>query len=317
LLSGILQLLIQILPLWRINRLPIPKLNINNPGLNKFFRLILPAILAGGIIQINLLIDTIFASFLATGSPTWLYVSDRLVQFPMGIFAIAIGTILLPTLSKYDLNFEREQFILSIQKGQRFVLFIGIPSLIGLFFCSEDLISTIFYRGAFTASDVINSSYSLMAFSFGLPFFMLMKVLTPAFFARKDTKTPMYVALISLMLNAVLNYYLAFILNYGHVGIAVGSSIAAIVSVCILEIVLYRDGFIKIKNIFNKFNLNIVISSLFVIVFLYFFTSKINFIEISQSERIVFLLIEVIVSIIIYFAISRLILKKPIRFLFD
>ena len=317
LLSGVLQLLIQILPLWRINRLPIPKLNINNPGLNNFFRLILPAILAGGIIQINLLIDTIFASFLATGSPTWLYVSDRLVQFPMGIFAIAIGTILLPTLSKYDLNFEREQFILSIQKGQRFVLFIGIPSLIGLFFCSEDLISTIFYRGAFTASDVINSSYSLMAFSFGLPFFMLMKVLTPAFFARKDTKTPMYVALISLIINAVLNYYLAFILNYGHVGIAVGSSIAAIVSVCILEIVLYRDGFIKIKNIFNKFNLNIVISSLFVIVFLYLCTSKINFIEISQSERIVFLLIEVIVSIIIYFAISRLILKKPIRFLFD
>ena len=317
LLSGVLQLLIQILPLWRINRLPIPKLNINNPGLNKFFRLILPAILAGGIIQINLLIDTIFASFLETGSPTWLYVSDRLVQFPMGIFAIAIGTILLPTLSKYDLNFEREKFILSIQKGQRFVLFIGIPSLIGLFFCSEDLISTIFYRGAFTASDVINSSYSLMAFSFGLPFFMLMKVLTPAFFARKDTKTPMYVALISLIINAVLNYYLAFILNYGHVGIAVGSSIAAIVSVCILEIVLYRDGLIKIKNIFNKFNLNIVTSSLFIIVFLYFYTSNINFIEISQSERIVFLLIEVIVSIIIYFAISRLILKKPIRFLFD
>ena len=317
LLSGVLQLLIQILPLWRINRLPIPKLNINNPGLNKFFRLIFPAILAGGIIQINLLIDTIFASFLETGSPTWLYVSDRLVQFPMGIFAIAIGTILLPTLSKYDLNFEREQFILSIQKGQRFVLFIGVPSLIGLFFCSEDLISTIFYRGAFTASDVINSSYSLMALSFGLPFFMLMKVLTPAFFARKDTKTPMYVALISLIINAVLNYYLAFILNYGHVGIAVGSSIAAIVSVCILEIVLYRDGFIKIKNIFNKFNLNIIISSLFVIVFLYFYTSKINFIEISQSERIVFLLIKVIVSIIIYFAISRLILKKPIRFLFD
>ena len=317
LLSGVLQLLIQILPLWRINRLPIPKLNINNPGLNKFFRLILPAILAGGIIQINLLIDTIFASFLETGSPTWLYVSDRLVQFPMGIFAIAIGTILLPTLSKYDLNFEREKFILSIQKGQRFVLFIGIPSLIGLFFCSEDLISTIFYRGAFTASDVINSSYSLMAFSFGLPFFMLMKVLTPAFFARKDTKTPMYVALISLIINAVLNYYLAFVLNYGHVGIAVGSSIAAIVSVCVLEILLYRDGFIKIKNIFNKFNLNIIISSLFVIVFLYFYTSKINFIEISQSERIVFLLIEVIVSIIIYFAISRLILKKPIRFLFD
>ena len=155
----------------------------------------------------------------------------------MGIFAIAVGTILLPTLSKFDLSYEKDKFISSIQKGQRFVLFIGIPSLIGLFFCAEDLISTIFYRGAFTESDVINSSYSLMAFSIGLPFFMLMKVLTPAFFARKDTKTPMYVAFVSLILNALLNYYLAFVLDYGHVGIAIGSSIAAIISVCVLEIV--------------------------------------------------------------------------------
>ena len=103
----------------------------------------------------------------------------------MGIFAIAIGTVLLPTLSKYDLSTEKNNFISTIKKGQKFVLFIGIPSLIGLFYCAEDLISTIFYRGAFTEVDVINSSYSLMAFSFGLPFFMLMKVLTPAFFQEK------------------------------------------------------------------------------------------------------------------------------------
>ena len=107
LLAGILQLLIQISPLLSINRLPVPKLDIKNPGLRKFFKLILPAILAGGIIQINLLIDTIFASLLETGSPTWLYVSDRLIQFPMGIFAIAIGTILLPTLSNIDLEKEK------------------------------------------------------------------------------------------------------------------------------------------------------------------------------------------------------------------
>ncbi len=115
--------------------------------------MILPAILAGGIIQINLLIDTIFASLLETGSPTWLYVSDRLIQFPMGIFAIAIGTILLPTLSNIDLEREKNIFIENIKKGQKFVLFIGIPSLIGLFFCAEDLISTIFYRGEFTELD--------------------------------------------------------------------------------------------------------------------------------------------------------------------
>ena len=317
LLAGIVQLLIQILPLWRINRLPIPRLNFNNSGIKKFFRLIVPAVLAGGIIQINLLIDTIFASLLETGSPTWLYISDRLIQFPMGIFAIAIGTVLLPTLSKFDLNHEKDKFIAGIQKGQKFVLYIGLPSLIGLFFCAEDLISTIFYRGAFSSMDVINSSYSLMAFSFGLPFFMLMKVLTPAFFARKDTKTPMYVALASLFLNVIFNYYLAFVLDYGHVGIAIGSSLAAIISVLTLEIVLYRDGFINSKSIINKFSFNVFISSLFLIIFLYFYTSEINFMKLTQVERIFYLSIEVFASVVIYFSISRLMLNKPLRFLFD
>jgi putative peptidoglycan lipid II flippase len=276
-----------------------------------------PAILAGGIIQINLLVDTIFASLLETGSPTWLYVSDRLIQFPMGIFAIAIGTVLLPTLSKLDLKNEKIKFIQSVHKGQRFVIFIAVPSLIGLFFCAEDLISTIFYRGAFTQIDVLNSSYSLMAFSFGLPFFMLMKVLTPAFFARKDTKTPMYVAMVSLLLNASLNYYLAFMLDFGHIGIALGSSIAALISVLILEFILYKDGFIKIKSVFNRFNIMILFSSLSLILFLNFYTNLTNFIEFSQIERLLYLSIEVIISIIIYGAVSRLILRKPIQTLFE
>jgi putative peptidoglycan lipid II flippase len=156
-----------------------------------------------------------------------------------------------------------------------------------------------------------------MAFSIGLPFFMLMKVLTPAFFARKDTKTPMYVAFTSLILNALLNYYLAFVLDYGHVGIAVGSSIAAIISVCVLEIVLHRNGFIEFKSIFNKFNLNILVSNIFLIVFLYFYTSQIDFMELNQIERFLNLLFEVTASVIIYFSISRLILKKPLKVVFN
>ena len=279
--------------------------------------MILPAILAGGIIQINLLIDTIFASLLETGSPTWLYVSDRLIQFPMGIFAIAIGTILLPTLSNIDLKREKNIFIENIKKGQKFVLFIGMPSLIGLFFCAEDLISTIFYRGEFTELDVFKSSYSLMAFSIGLPFFMLMKVLTPAFFARKDTKTPMYVAFISLVLNAFFNYLLAFVLGFGHVGLAIGSSIAALISVLILETILYKQGFIKITNMFNRFNFMILISSAFLIVFLNFYTTKTNFIEFNQIERLFYLSVEILASIFIYFFIARIINGKSLRTLLN
>ena len=317
LLAGFIQLLIQIAPLKSIHRLPTPKLNFNNQAIKKFFIVILPAILAGGIIQINLLVDTIFASLLETGSPTWLYVSDRLVQFPMGIFAIAVGTVLLPALSKLDINKEKIIFINSIKKGQKFVLFIGIPSLIGLMFCAEDLISTIFYRGAFTELDVLRSSYSLIAFSFGLPFFMLMKVLTPAFFARKDTKTPMYVAIVSLLLNASLNYLLAFTFGLGHIGIAIGSSIAALISVIILELILYRDGFFKIQSIFNRFNLMLLAASSALIIFLYFFTSWTNFLELNQIERLFFLFIEIIISVVIYFSISRLVFMRPLREIFD
>ena len=317
LLAGFLQLLIQFIPLFSLSRLPIPKLNFKNSGLKKFFVLILPAIFAGGIIQINLLVDTIFASLLETGSPTWLYVSDRLIQFPMGIFAIAIGTVLLPTLSKIDLQENKQNFIDSLQKAQTFVLFIGLPSLIGLFFCAEDLISTIFLRGEFKIIDVYKSSYSLMAFSLGLPFFMLMKVLTPAFFARKDTKTPMYVALLALFSNVILNYVLAFVFGYGHVGIAIGSSIATLISVLILELILIRDGLIKISRILSRFNVAILTGSIGLIAFLKFFSNSVDFITLSQGSRIFYLLIEVAIAISIYFALTRLVFGKNLKEIFN
>ena len=316
-IAGFLQLLIHLFALKKINKLPRPRLNFSHPGQTNVLKLMIPAILAGGIIQINLLIDTIFASLLQTGSPTWLYVSDRLIQFPMGIFAIAIGTILLPTLSKIDVASNKKLFVYELQKGQRFVLFIGIPSLIGLYLCSVDLISTIFFRGEFTAYDVQQTSFSLMAYSLGLPFFMLMKVLTPAFFSRKDTKTPMYVALLSLFLNAFLNYLFAFKLGYGHVGIALGSSIAAIISVLILEIVLIKDGFIKIISPLSRFNLSIVISSAFVFIFLFFSSGFYDFYNLSQLERIFALLSKVFVSMVIYFAICRLIRGNSLKEVLD
>ena len=316
LVAGFVQLAIQVLPLKQINRLPIPRLDFSNSGSKKVFQLMIPAILAGGIIQINLLVDTIFASLLVTGSPTWLYVSDRLIQFPMGIFAIAIGTVLLPALSKIDFDNNKNEFISSLKKGQRFVLFIGIPSFIGLAFCSIDLVSTLFYRGEFSENDVNQASLSLIAFSFGLPFFMLMKVLTPAFFARKDTKTPMYIALVSLVLNASLNYLLAFVFNYGHVGIAVGSSIAAFVSIIILEIILVKKNIVKLQNPFNRFNFSILVSSVSLITFLYVTSLFINFIELSELERVFYLLLKILLAMIIYLGVARLINLKPLREIF-
>ena len=315
-MAGLMQLFIQFFPLKQIDRLPVPKIDFHHPGTIKVFKLMIPAIIAGGILQINLLVDTIFASLLTTGSPTWLYVSDRLIQFPMGIFAIAIGTVLLPELSKLSSDQDKTKFIDRVKKGQRFVLFIGIPSFIGLAFCSVDLISTIFLRGEFGVGDVYQSSFSLIAFSFGLPFFMLMKVLTPTFFARKDTKTPMYIALISLMTNACLNYILAFTFGFGHIGIAIGSSISAILSVLILEIILIKQGIVVLHNPLNRFNLSVLVSSIFMIVFLYS-SSSYSFIDLNSFERVLFLLFKVLISITIYFSFARLIYGKPLKEILD
>ena len=313
LVAGILQFIIQLAPLSAIDRLPVPKFNLNHPGVKKVLLVMLPALFAGGIMQINILVDTIFASLLETGSPTWLYISDRLIQLPMGVFAIAIGTILLPLLSNIDFDTNKIDFIKSVKKAQKVVLIIGLPSCIGIFFCAEHIISTIFFRGEFTNVDVIKTSLSLEILALGLPFFMLMKILIPAFFSRKITKVPVLIALVSLILNILLNYIFAFIYGYGHVGIAMGSSIAALVSVLILECILAREGIVKLSNPFNRFNLSLLASCFALSLFLYQFNQYFIFSDIDAFSKILFLSLEVAISVLIYFSCIKIFLGSEFK----
>ena len=314
LLAGFLQLLFQIAPLATIKKIPIPKIDFQNPGVKKFFILILPAIVAGGIAQINLLIDTIFASLLITGSPTWLYVSDRLIQFPMGIFAIAIGTVLLPSLSKAYAQKEIQAYTEQLEHAFKLVFFLAIPSLIGLVLFASPLLATIFQRGAFLWSDVQQASLSLIAFSFGLPFFMAMKVLVPAFFSRQNTRTPMLIAFLSLLINVCLNYLLAFYFGLGHLGLAIASSISAIVSVIILSFILKRDGLISFTGILSTFSLKVLIASVALISFLSIFNQYFDFELFSQTQRLLHLVAAVIGSLIIYFGSSFILGVRPADF---
>jgi len=306
LLAGFLQLLFQIAPLAIIKKIPVPKIDFQNSGVKKFFILILPAIVAGGIAQINLLIDTIFASLLITGSPTWLYVSDRLIQFPMGIFAIAIGTVLLPSLSKAYAQKEKQAFTSQLEHAFKLIFFLAIPSLIGLVLFASPLLATIFQRGAFLWVDVEQASLSLIGFALGLPFFMAMKVLVPAFFSRQNTKTPMLVAFLSLLINITLNYLLAFYFELGHLGLAIASSISAIVSVIILSLLLKRDGLISFNGIYSAFSFKVLIASIALISFLSIFNQYFDFELFSQIQRLLYLTAAVIGSIIIYFGVSFL-----------
>ena len=200
--------------------LPKFKINFQHPGVRKVMFLMVPGIIAGGVSQINMLVDTILASLLPTGSPSWLYVSDRLMQLPLGIFAIAIATVILPKLSNLFASENKVQFSSTLDWSMRLIFLIGVPAVIGLVMLAEPIILTLFERGEFSSIDSSKTSSSLIALAFGLLAFMLIKILTPSFFARQQPKKPMYVALASMVLNALLAWLLAFKLGYAHVGLA-------------------------------------------------------------------------------------------------
>ena len=239
--AGCVQVLIQIYPLMSMGLLPRFKLNFNHPGARRVMYLMVPGIIAGGVSQINMLVDTILASLLPTGSPSWLYVSDRLMQLPLGIFAIAISTVILPKLSLLHAEGSKDSFSNTIDWAIKLVLLAGIPAVIGLVVLAEPIILTLFERGEFSSKDTMRTAYSLIALALGLVGFMLIKVLIPGFFAQQRPKTPLKIAFLSMILNAVLAWFFAFFLEYGHVGLAAASSIAAFFSVFCLIIILTKE----------------------------------------------------------------------------
>ena len=239
--AGCIQLLIQVYPLLKLNLLPNFSLDLKHPGVRKVAYLMIPGVIAGGVSQLNMLVDTILASFLPTGSPTWLYVSDRLMQLPLGIFAIAIGTVILPKLSSLHQTKDQKSFSMTMDWALRLVLLVGLPSIVGLVVLSEPIILTLFERGEFLPFDTSQSSLSLIALAFGLIAFMLIKVLTPGFFAQQRPQTPVKVALAAMLLNAILAWVLAFYLGMNHVGLAVASSIAAYFSAILLLFILLKN----------------------------------------------------------------------------
>lgn len=231
LVAGVVQLLFHLPFLKRLGLLPVPSPKTDE-GVSEVKRLMLPALFGVSVAQINLLIDTILASFLVTGSVSWLYYSDRLMEFPLGVFGVALATVVLPGLSKKAATANWEGFRQDIDTALRLVLVIGVPATLGLLLLAQPLIITLFNYGAFTENDVDMSGMSLMAYSFGLLGFILVKILAPAFYARKDMKTPVKIAVVALVTNTVMN--LVLIGPFAHVGLAAATSISAFVNAGLL-----------------------------------------------------------------------------------
>jgi len=240
LIAGAVQLLFQLPFLARLQLLPRPRVDRQHEGVRQIIKLMIPALFGVSVSQINLLLDTVLATFLQTGSVSWLYYSDRLVELPLGVFGIAIATVILPSLSRQHVGASMEQFRATLDWALRLVCLLALPAALALFVLAEPLIVTLFQYGAMTAHDVGMAAMSLRAYSVGLLAFMLIKVLAPGYFSRQDTKTPVRIGMWAMLVNMVLNLILIWPLQ--HAGLALATSISAFVNAGMLFIGLYRLG---------------------------------------------------------------------------
>jgi len=232
LIAGIAQLAFQLPFLARLKLLPRPRINGKDEGVRRIVRLMGPALLGVSVTQLSLLLDTILASFLTTGSISWLYYSDRLMEFPTGIVGVALGTVILPSLSRRHAEQSPEKFSRTLDWALRWVLLLGLPAAVGLLVLAGPLMATLFHSGEFTPTDVAMAQRSLMAYALGLMGFLGVKVLAPGFYARQDTRTPVRIAVIALIVNMVFNLLLMFPL--GHAGLALATTISALVNAGLL-----------------------------------------------------------------------------------
>lgn len=246
--AGIVQLLFQFPFLLKLRLLSWPRWGFGHPGVKQIMRLMVPAIVGSMVVQINLMIDLIIAyTMLPDGSVSWLTFSDRLVEFPLGVFGVAISTVILPSLSRHHAETSPQRFGQVLDWGIRWSLLIGLPAMAGLVLLAGPLLTTLFNYGAFEQHDVLMSQMSLFAYASGLLAFIMVKVLAPGFYSRQDTKTPVRIAIIAMFTNIVLN--LAFIIPWiklgypgPHTGLAIATSIAAFLNAGMLFLTLKRQG---------------------------------------------------------------------------
>jgi putative peptidoglycan lipid II flippase len=247
LLAGLVQLVFLLPALARIRLLPRPRWGWNDPGVRKILRLMVPGIIGSSVSQINLLFDTLLASFLITGSVSWLYYADRLVEFPLGVFGIALATVILPVLSRAHASESSAEFSRTLDAGLRWVLLIGLPAAAGLIALARPVLSTLFQYDDFTALDVSMAGLALVAYGLGLPGFMLVKVLAPAFYSRQDTRTPVRVAIRAMFANMIMNvvFVVPMVLLQvpgAHAGLALATALASYLNAGLLYRHLRRAG---------------------------------------------------------------------------
>jgi len=271
LVAGFLQLALLWPALGRFGLRPRLRPGFNHAEVRKVGRLMLPTLFSSSVAQVNLLVGTAFASLLAAGSVDWLYYSDRLIEFPLGLFGVALGTVILPHLSRRHAAEDASGYNHSLDWGLRMALLAGVPAGLGLLLLAEPIVATVYNYGRFGAADVRMAAISLSAMSLGVPAFMLSKVLAPAFFARQDTKTPMRAAIWTVAVNVGLTLAITTPLWMwdvpgAHGGIALATALAGIFNAWLLWRFLRRGGLYRPQAGWGAFLLRLLLACVAMVV---------------------------------------------------
>jgi putative peptidoglycan lipid II flippase len=301
-LGGVVQLLFQLPFLYKAKMLARPRWGWQDENVKKVRKLMLPALFGVSISQINLLLDTVIASLLMTGSIAWLYYSDRLIEFPLGLFGIGIATVILPALSKLHSSKKSSDFQHTLDWGVRFVIFLGLPAMIGLMIISPLIITVLFDHGAFKEAGIDHVkavSFGVVAYSVGLVSFMLIKVLAPGFYSRQDTKTPVRIGIVTLVLNMVFNIMLAPFI--GYLGLALATSMSASCNAYLLYRQLKKENVYQFSSMSGYFTLKCLLASVTMGALVWFTSRHYDWPSWHFSEQVMLLVVLLIIAVVSYF----------------
>ncbi|OTG63825.1 murein biosynthesis integral membrane protein MurJ [Acinetobacter silvestris] len=274
-IAGILQLAIQIPELWHKKLLIPPKIDFKHEGVDRILKLMLPALFGVSVTQINLLLNTIWASFMQDGSVSWLYSAERMTELPLGLIGVAIGTVILPSLSARKAEHDQTKFRAMLDWAARVIVLVGVPASIALFMLSTPIIQALFQHGAFDLRDTQMTAMALQCMSGGVLAFMLIKVFAPGFYAMQDTRTPVRVGLMAVAANAILNIVFIGIFKLidwkaEHIALAIASSGSALVNAGMLYYYLHKRDIFRFGAHWKKLSIQFVIANLVMIAALWY-----------------------------------------------
>lgn len=305
LVAGIAQLVFQIPFLYHRRLLVRPQLSFRDEGVKRVLKLMVPALFGVSVAQLNLMVDSIFASFLKVGSISWLYYTDRLTDFPLGVFGVAIATVILPHLSRRHVDADLVKFSQALDWALRLILLIGVASGVGLVAFSMPLIASCFGYGAFNQYDILQTQKSLMALGLGVPAFMAIKVLASGFYARQDIKTPVKIGVWAMVINSGL--CAALIIPLAHAGLALASALAGYVNLGALLVILKRRGWYRPSPGWRLFLLQLTAGNLAVGLYLWLNMHTVSYwLGWEAGMRVSVLLGHVLASIVIYAVVLML-----------